>query len=92
MFHSTKSLLYNNGIPWVKKEGHGFDVTMGAYDGAEICELIGILLLSLIGKKYCSENSGLYRDNSFSIFRNGSRPKLEAIKKQIYRKYLIKKC
>ena len=33
MFHSRKSLLYNNRIPWVKKEGMGFDVTMGAYDG-----------------------------------------------------------
>ena len=56
MFHSRKILMYNNGIPWVKKEGNGFDVTMRAYDGAGICEIIGIFLLSLIGKKYDSEN------------------------------------
>ena len=34
-----------------KKETNGFDVTMGAYDGIDICELIGIFLLSLTGKK-----------------------------------------
>ena len=83
MFHSRKSLLYNNGIPWVKKEGTGFDVTMGAYDGAEICELIGIFMLSLLGTKYDSTKIGLYRDDGFSIFRNVSGPELEKIKKHI---------
>ena len=34
MFHSRKSLLNNNGIPWVKNEGNTFDVSMGACDGA----------------------------------------------------------
>ena len=68
MIHSRKSLLYNNGIPWVKTEGAGFDVTRGAYDGAEICELIGIFMLSLLETKYDSENIGLYRDDRLSIF------------------------
>ena len=35
MFHSRKSLLYNNGIPWVTKEGNSFDVT-----GKVRCHLI----------------------------------------------------
>ena len=81
MFHSRKSLLYNNGIPWVKKEETDFDVTMGAYDGAEICELIGIFMLSLLGTKYDSDNIGLYRDDGLRIFRNVSGPELEKIKK-----------
>ena len=51
IFHSRKSLLYNDNQPWVKKENSKFDVTMGAYDGAEICELIGIFMLSLLSKK-----------------------------------------
>ena len=83
MFHSRKTLLYNNGIPWVKKEGTGFNVTMGAYDGAEICELIGIFMLSLQGTNYDSENIGLYRDDGSSTFRNVSGPDLEKIKKHI---------
>ena len=78
-----KSLLYNNGIPWVKKEGTGFDVIMGAYDRAEICELISIFMLLLLGTKYDSENIGLHRDDGLSIFRNVTGPELEKIKKHI---------
>ena len=83
MFHSRKTLLYNNGIPWVKKEGTGFNVTIGAYDGAEICELIGIFMLPLQGTNYDSENIGWYRDDGSSIFRKVSGPDLEKIKKYI---------
>ena len=48
IFHARKSVLYNHGEPWLKKEGGSFDVTMGAYDGEEVCELIGIYMLHLI--------------------------------------------
>ena len=43
----------------MKKEGGSFDVTMGMYDWAEVCERIGIYMLYLIGKKYDSNNIGL---------------------------------
>ena len=61
--HARRSLLFNHGIPWVKKEEENFDVTMGAYDGAEICELVGIfrpnLARSLIKKTSdCTETMG----------------------------------
>ena len=36
-----KSVLFNNGKVWTKKD-KDFDVTMGAQDGAEIAELTGI--------------------------------------------------
>ena len=58
IFHVRTSALYNNGKPWVKKEGGSFDVTMGAYDGAEVGELIGIYMLYLIGEKYDSKIFG----------------------------------
>ena len=51
IFHARKLILYNNGEPWLKKEGVSFDVTMGGYDGADMCELIGIYMLYLIGKR-----------------------------------------
>ena len=35
---------------------------MESYDGAEVCELIGIFMLSLIGNKYNPNNIGLYRE------------------------------
>ena len=50
IFHARKSLLYYNDEPWVKKGESNFEVSMGAYDGAEVCELIGIFMLSLLSK------------------------------------------
>ena len=35
---AQKSVFYSNGEPWVKSGGGSFDVTMGAYDGAEVYE------------------------------------------------------
>ena len=35
-------LLFNNNQPWVKKTGkENFDVPIGCYNGAEVCELMG---------------------------------------------------
>ena len=86
IFHSRKSVLYNEGEPWVKKEGGSFDVTMGVYDGVEVCELIGIYMLDLIGKKYDSKNIGLYRDDRLAVLKilSGSAP--EKIKKLCFSK------
>ena len=82
-FHARKLVLYDNGEPWVKKKGASFDVTMGAYDGAEVCELIDINMLYLIGKKYDSKNIGLYRDDGLAVFKNVSGPASEKVKKQL---------
>ena len=40
--HCRKSLLFSQNNAWVKKDNPEFDVTMGSYDGAEICELVGL--------------------------------------------------
>ena len=45
IFYTRKSLLYYNDEPWVKKGESNFDVTMTAYDEAEVCELIGIFVV-----------------------------------------------
>ena len=39
IYHSRKSLLFNQEQTWMKKESDMFDVSMGAYDGADVCEL-----------------------------------------------------
>ena len=56
IFHARKSLLYNEEEPWIKMQNNNFDVTMGSYDGAEVCDLISIFILSLIGNKYNPNN------------------------------------
>ena len=78
--HSRRSLLFNEGEAWVKRDEENFDVTMGAYDGAEVCELVGIYLQSLIGEKYNIRDFGLYRDDGLAVFRNVSGPQSEKIK------------
>ena len=90
IFHARKSLLYNEGEPWIKKQSNSFDVTMGSYDGAEVCELIGIFMLSLIGNKYNPNNIGLYRDDGLAVFKNTSGPQSEKIKKTFQRMFKSK--
>ena len=87
IFHARKSLLYNEGEPWIKKQSNSFDVTMGSYDGAEVCELIGIFMLSLIGNKYNPNNIRLYRDDGLAVFKNTSGPQSEKIKKTFQRMF-----
>ena len=84
IFHSRKSLLYNKNEPWVKSKGREeFDVTMGSYDGAEVCELVGLFLLHLMSQKLKKENVGLYRDDGLAICKGKSKRTNENIKKCI---------
>ena len=83
MFHARKLVLYNDGEAWVEKKGDSFDVIMGAYDRAEVCELIGIYVLKLTGKKYDSKNIGRYRDDGLATFKIVSGPASEKIKKTV---------
>ena len=53
----------------MKKDGL-FNVTMGAYDGAEVCELVGTFSLDKISVKYDENSIGLYHDNGLSVFKN----------------------
>ena len=53
IMHCRKSMLFNNTEIWVKKDDKkDFDVTMGSFDGAEICELVGLYILHVLGAKY----------------------------------------
>ena len=69
IWHSRKSLLFGSNSTWSKKGGSQFDVTMGSYDGAEICELVGLYLLDLLSSKFCKERIGLYRDDGLAAFQ-----------------------
>ena len=62
IMQSRQTLLFYDKQSWVKKTGtENFDVLMGCYDGAEVCELVGCLnQLRTVTKK---ELVGLYRDD-----------------------------
>ena len=49
-----------------------FDVTMNRYDGAEVCELIGLSILHQLSSAYSSRSIGLYRDDGLAVFKNVS--------------------
>ena len=43
---ARKTLFFNESIPCIKKEGNeDFDVPMGCFDEAEVCELVGSHIL-----------------------------------------------
>ena len=52
-----------------------FHLTMGSHDGAEICKLVGLFILSRQGKtfKFGKENLDLYRDDGLAIIKRSAR-------------------
>ena len=81
---SRKSLLFNKTSAWVKKGNNSlFDITMGSYDGAEICELIGLYLLNRLSTIIDKSNVGLCRYDGLAAINNTNVPKLDRIRKEI---------
>ena len=57
--HARKYLLFHDDNAWVKNEGNpSFVVTMGIYDGAEVCELVGLYLLTKLAHLIDKKTSG----------------------------------
>ena len=82
----------------MKREGNLFDVTMGAYNSAEICELVGIFILNKISEKYDKNDIGLHKDDGLVLSKNISGPESERTKKNFqslfkkYRQEIIIEC
>ena len=88
--HARNSFLYTNktgckneNTPWCKKSGK-FDVTMGAPDGAEVCEIVGLMLLNEINTTFPEMNFGLYRDDGLASHGHIPGPKLDRIRKDLH--------
>ena len=62
ILNSRKTLLFCNNEQWVKKE-ELFDVSMGAFDGAEVAELVGLFILHVLKEAAPAVDFGLYRDD-----------------------------
>ena len=82
IIQAKKSLLLSENAQWCKKTSDSlFDVTMGSFDGAETCELVGSYLLSKLSPEY-GNKIGLYRDDGLAAFDVTPR-EIENIKKKI---------
>ena len=56
---------------------------MDAYDGAEVCELVGRYILNVLSKKYNKKNFGLYQDDGLAVLKNKSGLQSGQVKKNI---------
>ena len=84
IMHSRKSLLFADDKAWIKRKTTGinpFDVPMGSYDGAEVCEIVGLYILNTISNALEKGSVGLYRDDGLAIIRNKSPSETERLKK-----------
>ena len=81
--HARKSLLFDGSNTWIKKQGRLFNVSMGAYDGAQVCELVGIYMLNVFSKKYNKNDFRLYQDDGLAVLKNKSGSQSEQVKKNI---------
>ena len=82
--YSRKTLLVHNNQPWERKSGDpDFDVRVGCYEGAEICELVEIFTLNKVSNIIDKNSIGLYRDDGLGLFYKLSGPQTEQRKKKI---------
>ena len=58
---------------------------MGAFDGAEVCELVGLYILKKIKNIIPPSHVSLYRDDGLAVITDANGPKIEKIKKKLHR-------
>ena len=76
--------MFHDNEPWIKKDSNDdFDVTMGSYDGAEVCELAGLFMLIELSKNFDKDNIGLYRDDGLSVFKNYNGHENDKVQKEM---------
>ena len=73
-----------------KRYGEFFWCNKGSFDGAELCELIGIYIQSLLTDSIeliTKENIGLYRDDGLILLRNINSQQTDRLRKRIIKKF-----
>ena len=86
LYNARKSILFHNDSTWKKTTGL-FDVTMGSYDGCELCELVGLYILHKMRQKFPEIDFGLYRDDGLGAIKRTPKTKLEQLKKALFKMF-----
>ena len=60
---------------------------MGSFDGAEVCELVGIYILCFLAKLINKKDCGLYRDDGLLILRNVNGQQIDRMRKNIIKTF-----
>ena len=87
--HCRKSLLFNKDETWNKKPNSSFDVTMGSDDGAQVCELVGLCILSLLAEFISQQDAGLYRDDGSIVVKKLNVKQTDRLRKDIIKCFKI---
>ena len=82
ILEARKVFLVSKGEFWVKKNNPEFDVTMGGYDSAEVCDIVGLFLLSKLEELGLKAEFGLFKDDGLAASNTSPRG-IENIKKKI---------
>ena len=80
--HTRKSLLFKDQET-AEKRGQLFDMTVGAYNRAEICELVRLFIIYKFQQLNKVNNFGLDRDDGLAAVKNMSGPQWEKVKKEL---------
>ena len=88
IMHCRKSLLFFGNETWKKKSTEScFDVTMGSFDGAEICKLVGLYIQSNLKNILPKTNFGLYRVDGLILLRNLNGQQMEKKMKSYHQNF-----
>ena len=88
---TKKSVLIMNGEFWTKKGDANFDVAQGAFDSAEVCDIVGLFLLSELEELNLEASIGKFRDDGLCA-SSGTANQNEQLKQEIsevYRKHSL---
>ena len=72
----------------MKKGKDLFDIAIGAYDGAKVCELAVTFLLKKISEICNKSEIGLYREDGLLIFGDKSGTQLEKVKEKLQSSFI----
>ena len=68
---ACKNVLVKDGVAWIKSSTGLHDIPMGSFPGAEVCEMVGLYMLTLL--RGIQIEAILYRDNGALISYKGGR-------------------
>ena len=68
---------------WGKKDNPDFNIPIGSYDRAKVCDLVGLYILDILTKEFGHNKIGLYRDDELGCFQNLPGAESEKVKKKL---------
>ena len=85
---TCKSTIFYKNQTWEKiNTSNLFNVSMGSYNGAEVCNMVGLFMLNDIEKTNIFQNNefGIYKDDGLAVIQSKSPRAAENTAKTLHR-------